>query len=341
MYLKTMLIVALMPALYLPSGVAGQEWARKMFTESSHDFGVVAAGAETIHRFEFKNIFKEDVHVASVRSSCGCTTPSIEKQDLKTYETSAIIARFNTESHRGYKQATLTVLIDRPYRAEVQLIVRGNIQGNVSFEPGSVQFGDIMVGSAANRNIRMVQRGSPNWQVVDIKTTFDDSKIKVRLRETSRANGSVSYDINVELLDSLEQGYVNGELFIETNEGLRYPLNFSGRVAVPLEVSPQVLALAPLTPGQVVKRRILLKADRPFRVTRIETSSPNMTLLADNKANRLQVIEVTFSAGVETGRQECRAIITTDLGDSMTAKLTALALVEEEVKKEVKGDAAQ
>lgn len=328
MNLKRVLFVALLPALFLPAGLAGQEWARKMFADVSHDFGVVAAGAETIHRFEFKNIFKEDVHVASVRSSCGCTTPSIEKQDLKTYETSAIIAKFNTESHRGPKQATLTVLIDRPYRAEVQLIVRGNIQGNVSFEPGSVQFGDIMVGNAANRNVRMVQRGNPNWQIVDIKTTFDDQKIKVRLRETSRANGVVSYDINVELLDSMEKGYVNGELFVETNEGLRYPLNFSGRVAPPLEISPQVLTLAPLTPGQVVKRRVLLKAERAFRITQIESSNPDMTLVADNKASRLQVIEVTFRAGVETGRQESIATITTDLGDSMTAKVITLALVE-------------
>jgi hypothetical protein len=325
---KYLVITALLAVHFLPGYLSAQEWARKMFSESTHDFGVVAAGSQAIHRFEFKNLFKEDIHVASVRSSCGCTTPSIERQDLKTYETSAIVAKFNTETFRGQKQATLTVLIDRPYRAEVQLIVRGNIQGNVSFEPGSVQFGDIMVGSSANRSVKMSQRGNPGWQIVDIKTTFDDEKIKVRLRETGRVNGLVSYDINVELQGSLEPGYINGELFVETNEGLRYPLNFSGRVAPPLEISPQVLALAPLSPGQVVKRRILLKAEVPFRVTNIETSGPEMTLEAEDKLDRLQVIEVTYHAGTATGRHESRATITTNLGSTMTARLTTLALIE-------------
>jgi Protein of unknown function (DUF1573) len=325
-------LVCSLIALFLSAAgsgkASGQDWARKMFSEVSHDFGVVAAGSETVHRFEFENLYEEDVHIASVRSSCGCTTPSIEKDLVKTKEKGAIVAKFNTQIFRGPKQATLTVLIDRPFRAEVQLIVRGNIQGNVSFEPGSVQFGDIMVGTGATRTVRMIQRGNPGWEILDVKTTFDDKKVKVRLRGPDRTVNSVSYDISVELADSIEQGYVNGELFIETNDGIRYPLNFSGRIAAPLELSPNLLPLAPLAPGEVVKRRILLRAERPFRITRIETTDADLSLTAQNKQDKLHVIEVMYRAGPNTGNRECLATITTDLGQSMTAKLRTVVMIE-------------
>ncbi len=315
-------------SLFGGSSLSGQEWARKMFSEHSHDFGIVAAGSEAVHRFEFQNIYKEDVHVVAVRSSCGCTIPSIEKQDVKTFEKSAIVARFNTASFRDQKQATLTVTIDRPFPAEVQLIVRGTIRADVSFEPGSARFGDIPPGKSATSSVRVIHRGDLNWRIVDVKTTFDDSKIRVRLRESNRANGLVMYDLGVELRDNLEKGYVSGELFIETSEGHRYPLPFSGRVVAPLEISPEVLAFAPLEPGQIVHRRVLLKAEKPFRITGINSTDPCLQLRPGNREEALQVVDVTYTAGSETGRHTCEATIATSLGKEMQVTVKAVALVE-------------
>src|SRR5690606_33716089 len=84
---------------------SAQEWARKMFSDTSHDFGKVAKGAKVQHRFKFKNIYEEPIHVASVRSSCGCTSVDITKRDLKTWETSEVIANFNTNAFLGHHSA--------------------------------------------------------------------------------------------------------------------------------------------------------------------------------------------------------------------------------------------
>ncbi len=42
----------------------GQEWAKKMFKETEHDFGTVARGAKAEYRFVFENIYLEDIHIA-------------------------------------------------------------------------------------------------------------------------------------------------------------------------------------------------------------------------------------------------------------------------------------
>ena len=125
-----------------------QDWAKRMFTKTAHDFGTVVRGAKTEFRFTFKNIYVEDVHVASVRSSCGCTTPEITKRDLKTYETSYVLATYNTHAFVGHRSATVTVTFDKPFYAEVQLQVSGNIRGDIVVQPNFVNLGTVNQGQA-------------------------------------------------------------------------------------------------------------------------------------------------------------------------------------------------
>ena len=107
----------LLLTLLMGSTASAQDWARKMFETTNHDFGSVARGAKAEHEFVLKNIYLEDVHIVAVRSSCGCTTPRIAKEWLKTYEQGAIIAHYNTGSFLGRKGATLSVTIDKPFYA--------------------------------------------------------------------------------------------------------------------------------------------------------------------------------------------------------------------------------
>ena len=80
------------------SSVSAQEWAEKMFSVTSHNFGTVAKGSKTEFRFVYRNLYEEDVHVSSVRTSCGCTQPAITKKLIETHETGEIVAVFNTRT---------------------------------------------------------------------------------------------------------------------------------------------------------------------------------------------------------------------------------------------------
>ena len=48
------------------STARAQDWARKMFDHTTHDFGVIARGAKVEHRFVVENIYEEDAHIKSV-----------------------------------------------------------------------------------------------------------------------------------------------------------------------------------------------------------------------------------------------------------------------------------
>ena len=309
------------------SPALGQDWARKMFTEHEHDFGVVAKGTEASFRFEFKNLYKEDIHVQSVRSSCGCAIASIENKLLKTGDVSAILVDFNSRVAGGQKKATLTVVIDQPFYAEVQLIIHGNIRANTVFDPGKIQFGEIRQGSKSNQTIRITHHGNTNWRITDVRSEqFNNEQIRVGLKETQRNRGIVRYEMTVELQGTLPPGYVQSELNLISNEGggIRYPIMIHANVAAPLQLSPSVLSLGTLHPGQQVTHKVILKGDHPFNVTGVTTTDGTMQVEFDQqRTNRLQILNVTYTAGDAAGSHECEATVTTSDGANATFKAVA------------------
>jgi len=157
----SLLIVA---ALAAP--VQAQDWARKMFEVTSHDFGTIARGAKAEYEFVFTNLYEDDIHIARVRSSCGCTTPRVEKDTLKTYEQTAVIASINSQSFLGHQSATITVTIDRPFYAEVQLHVKVYVRTDVVLDPASVTLGDVDEGAEVEKTARVTHLGRGDWQIV-------------------------------------------------------------------------------------------------------------------------------------------------------------------------------
>ena len=80
------------------SPAAAQQWAKKMFETTTHDFGSVARHTKTEFPFVLKNIYLEDVHVVRAQPSCGCISTRIDNPLLKTYQEGAIVAVLNTKS---------------------------------------------------------------------------------------------------------------------------------------------------------------------------------------------------------------------------------------------------
>ena len=76
-----------------------RNWALDLFETHSHDFRTVGRGTKSEFHFVMKNNYKDDVRIAAARTSCGCTTPTISKNILKSGESGAIIAKFRNMSH--------------------------------------------------------------------------------------------------------------------------------------------------------------------------------------------------------------------------------------------------
>ena len=316
--------------LLLASSVSAQTWAEKMFQERTHNFGDVARGAKAEFRYELTNLYEEDVHISSVSSSCGCTSPRIEKHDLKTHETTAIVARINTDRFLGQKGATLTVTFDKPFFAQVQLQTRAYIRSDVVFHPGSVEVGAVGEGQAADRQVTVAHAGRSDWEILDVSCT--NPHLTATAEEIGRSGGNTRYQISVHLDENAPAGYLHEHIVLKTNDYNRtqVPLLVQGRIEPAVVVSPSSLFMGNVEPGQTVTKNIVLRGATPFRVLSIDCADESFQFeLPANSAEpkTLHVIPITFVGGSDSGRLEQMIRVETDLG-SPVPDVPAYAVVQ-------------
>src|SRR5262245_28759201 len=265
--------LAIIALALLPAAVSAKEWAQKMFQATNHDFGHVARGAKAEFAFELQNVYEEDIQIADVRTSCGCTTPTISKPTLKTWEKGTIVATLNTRSFVGQRNSTLTVIIDKPFYAEVQLTIAGYIHSDVDFQPGVAALGEIEQGTSGEQAISVTYRGGGNWQIADVRSA--NTHLEVELGDPIRQPGLVSYKMIVRVKADAPAGILQDQLTLVTNDQ-RMPtvvLPVEGRVTPPLAVNPSPLLFGTLTAGQSATKQLVVTGKQPFRVLSITCDS--------------------------------------------------------------------
>jgi hypothetical protein len=310
-----------------------QAWVSKMFAEKKHDFGNVARGSDISYGFAAKNIYKQDVELLSVKSSCGCTSPSIEKKVLKTGDVGYVTATFNTRNFSGVHGATLTVVVrwndnGRWRTGETQLRVDGNIRGDIVFTPGAVRFDDVDQGAPAEQKVNVTYQGRSNWKVVDVRGASD--ALEVELTQTQRYSGRVAYDLLVRLKDSAAGGYFNDQLVLVTNdeEYPRVPIYVSGRVVPQISVSPESLLMGDVVQGQHTSRKIIVRGKKPFRILSIQCDNEDcFEFKSDDQPKDRHIVEVILNAKKDAGNLKETIHIATDLGNKFNTSLTAYATI--------------
>ncbi len=324
--MKRFVAVGLLAALACAPAY-GQEWAAKMFPVKKHEFGTVARGAKAEYAFEFKNLYKETIHIAGVRVSCGCTSTKVSQATVKSLETSSIVAIFNTRSFVGRRGATITVTIDRPYYAEVQLRVDGYIRSDVVFEPGEINFGSLDAGTSAERHIRVTHAGRSNWTLTDVRSA--NEHIEVLLSEPQRYGGRVTYEMTVRLKETAPVGYFDDQLILVSDDRYqgKVTLAMSGRVVSPLTVAND-LVLGTVKSGDEVTRNLVVRAKQPFRIVGIECDDARFVCQAPTQARKVHIIPVTFRASDEEGDFQVPIRIRTDLANELECRTIATGSVK-------------
>ena len=220
---------------------------------TSHDFGVVARGAKVEHRFVVENIYEEDAHIESVSSSCGCSTPQVNRQYPEDVgEGRGPGHRLDTRGFMGRKDATITVIFDRPFPAEVQLHVHAYIRSDVVVQPGAVSFGSVNQGAGAKQTLAVTYAGRDDWRIDRVECANPAHRSPAGRNQphagTTGGNrphagtagpmgqvwqaGQVAYSLSVRLKEDAPPGYIQDQLVLVTNDqrprAARVPVSVEG-----------------------------------------------------------------------------------------------------------------
>ena len=337
-------LLGLLSVLCSDSSVVAQEWAKKLFSQSHHDFGSVSRNAKAEHRFVLENSFEEDVHIASVRSSCGCTTPMATKTTLKSWEKGEIVASFNTRTFTGTKSAVITVVFDKPFYAEVQLTVGGTIRTDVSVEPGEIQFGDVEVGEKKTVDLRLSFMGRKGLEIVDVRGNAQ--AFEVRLDPPMYQPEGVTYRMHVSLKDTQVASKIIDEVVILTNDtnekNREFSIPVSGRVRPPITVTPENIAMGDIKSGETRQQRFIVKGKKPFSIEWVHCEDPRFEFQPTPGEKTVHVVPFRFrggpkeeqapgqieGAGQNQGAEQVqqKVVILTSLGQEVETSVSARVL---------------
>ena len=309
--------------LFACSGVSfAQSWADNMFTIKSHDFGSVPLLSDTHYSFVFHNTSKQDVHIASVSSSCSCTDAYAPVKTIRSGEKGEIVAKINTSGqHTKKKGATLTVAFDRPSTAYVQLEVAVYIRPDIVLNPGAVDFGAVREGQKITRTVQLQYAGNPNWQLVQIDRANKNRYIHARAEHSKSQTNSreITYNIQITLSEQTPPGYVREILRFITNDknSPAIELPVSGFVMDPLVAKPSPFQFGSIAPGETVTKYLVLRASQPFRVKSVKCPDDRRFVFSpSDQSSSIHIVAVTLTSKQEDAENIARTVyIETTLSD--------------------------
>ena len=291
--MRTLVATAIVVAAWTSTVSAAQ--LSSLFKTTNHDFGTVARAAKTEFRFAFDNPYNQTIQVRNVRTSCGCTTPTVETEIVPPGGRGSILARFNTGTHTGARSATLTVTFDKPNFSEVQLHVKGYIRSDVVFQPGEASFGNLMQGTSKTIEVAVDYAGKPAWQIN--KVTSSDSFITVVPTEVSRQNGRIRYSLALSITGEAPVGPLESEIVVHTNDRnlTTVPLRLMANIAPEISVSPQTLSLGDIVQGEPLKQLIVLKGQQPFLINSVESGEFDIEAKLSEESRTLHALPMIIT----------------------------------------------
>ena len=332
--MRRVLVLGTVWAAFLSSGaVQGQTpaWVDGLLPERTFDFGTVAKGSKVRHSFRLVNRLDQDVHIADTKTKCGCTEVRVGARTIPPGTQTTIEAVIDTTKFDGVKKSGLTLILDRPGLAQVDLNLNCFIRSEILLNPGVADFGPVTRASAEKPSLSMslyYSGGQPNWGITRMQT--GTAHVAVRLQEQSRSGGQVQYLLTATLDPKDLNGFFKDEVTLYTNEqnATPIPVSVSANVQSAVTVSPSPLVLGPIKAGQVLKRTVLVRSAQPFKLSGVKPSKDDLTATPDADGSRpVHTLTLEFKAPAQAGPYNAVVEIETDLKDEPPAKLTAFATI--------------
>jgi hypothetical protein len=185
-------------------------------------------------------------------------------------------------------------------------------------------------GDAAERKVELTYAGRETWKILDVRSA--NPNLEVELNEKGRGGGRVTYEMLVRLTPGAEDGYLEDQLTMVTNDARlkNIAISVEGRVVSPLTVSPGSLFLGVLEPGKTVTKQLVVKGKTPFRILGVTCGDgENFEFKVSDEAKPLHLIPVTFTAGASPGKFSTTIQIETDLPRNNVASCQAAAMIKD------------
>ncbi|MFH5805215.1 DUF1573 domain-containing protein [Alienimonas sp. DA493] len=280
-------------------------WAKELFSETEHDFGVVARGALTQHPVTITNTTDRTVHISSVGASCTCASGSVDKQTLAPGESATLTLEMNTRQFHGKKDSNVIVNFDAPRYAEVRIPVSMYCRKDVVLTPGEVNFGAVEKGAGAERTVQIAYAGYAGWQIRGVEG--GGKLLESEVKEIGRTASGADYALRVKLSPDAPPGPIRERLTLITSDANnpKVPVLVEGEVED--DITVRDVDLGTLASGQTKRFNVVLRGKEPFKINGIVCEGKdgdNFGMKLPDAERPVHVVPMEFTAPDRSGAYE-------------------------------------
>jgi len=307
------------------------DWKTTVFPERAHDFGTVARGSRIRHAFPVINRTNTEIRIADWRTKCGCTDVRVGARVIPPGTQTTVEATIDTTKFRDYKASGLTLVLDRPVFAEIDLNMTCFIRGEIAMSPGQIDFGTVRpTGKLPSAALTLTYSGGRGaWEIADMKT--QTPLVRAVARELDRpGNGQVRWLITATLQPGLTNGFFKDEITLITNDSPRQtiPISVVANIHGALSVTPSIINFGQVRAGQSVSKVVRVRSSVPFTITKLEASRTDLKTVEQTTGSVPDhTLSIALQAPATAGPYHAVVTIESDLNDEPPAQIKTFATI--------------
>jgi hypothetical protein len=129
---------AFLGALFLAISTGAQ--AQLSWEKTELELNPPPGADSAVATFKYQNKGAKPIHINAVRTSCGCTTAALAKNDVAPGEKGEIVATLKTGDRVGLQQKTVTVETDDAKEPQTVLTLKANVVQLLELQPAFVSW---------------------------------------------------------------------------------------------------------------------------------------------------------------------------------------------------------
>ena len=175
------------------------------------DFGEAPSGESVQATFTLRNMGDEPLHVAHVRTSCGCTSSSLDQQDLPPGAETSLRATLSLQNRTGPQHKQLTIVSNDPEHPETQAFIHGTAIRFLAISPSIICLFSIPQGQPITRTVDVFSEDHTPFQITSVEASHPDLTVGIS------PISSNAYRLSLTLPPSWPAGRIAESLRIHTD----------------------------------------------------------------------------------------------------------------------------
>ena len=177
----------------------------------TYDFGEAPSGESVQATFTLRNDGDAPLHIAYVRTSCGCTTTVLEKRDLAPGEEMPLVATLSLKNRRGPQSKRVTIGSNDPDQPNVRAIIQGTAIRHLTISPSIIYLFSATQGQPITRTVELLSDSNTPFNIISIEASHPDLAIGVEPLSAS------AYRLSLTLPSTWPAGRIDESMRLHTD----------------------------------------------------------------------------------------------------------------------------